>query len=285
MNIRLAAAVLFLTALCLGAQSPVRVATARELVEAIANRTVLLAPGQYLLSEVAQTANPAVSWQKTFDGPELVITGVNNLTLRAPQGATLLASPRYAFTLAFSDCHDLILEGLTIGHTEAGFCAGGVIWLDACTGVRVERCELFGSGTVGIGAIDSSGITVQDSTIRDCTDGALSLTRVQDLRFQKVLINGNGSSPLISIDSSTSVVFESCRILRNTGGWLIWITGDSEGVALPDTEIKFNQTESLLWEGSLVPDLSRTLIADNSFSYRAEEEYEEYYADGEFEGE
>jgi hypothetical protein len=274
MNSRLAAAVLLLAASCLEAQTQVRVATARELIRAIASdSTVVLAPGKYLLSEVAQTANPAVSWDEVSDGRELVITGLNKLTLHAPQGATLLASPRYAFTLAFVDCHDLVLEGLTIGHTEAGFCTGGVIYFDACTGVRIGRCELFGSGTVGIDATDSSGITVQDSIIRDCTDGALWLTRVQDLRFKKVLISGDGFSPLISIDSSRSVGFETCRILRNTGGGLLWITGDSERVALSDTEIKFNQAESLLWEGSLLPDLSRTLIADNSFSYREEEEY------------
>src|SRR5512145_1077144 len=93
----------------LAAQEQVRVASSGELVRALAsNRTILLAPGQYLVSEVAQIANPAVSWDQAFDGPQLVITGLSNLTLRAPRGATLLASPRYAFTLVFADCRNLV---------------------------------------------------------------------------------------------------------------------------------------------------------------------------------
>jgi hypothetical protein len=110
---RVAAATLLLAASCLGAQNQVRVANARELLQAIGPiRTVLVAPSEYLLSEVAQVSNPAVSWDKAYDGLELVVSGVSNLTLRAPQGATVLASPRYAFTLVFVDCRNLVLEGL-----------------------------------------------------------------------------------------------------------------------------------------------------------------------------
>jgi hypothetical protein len=122
MNTLMAAAVLLLTAAShLTAQGQVRVATSRELARAVAsNRTVLLAPGRYLVTEAAQVANLAVSWEPTFDGPELVITGLSNLTLHAELDATLLASPRYAFTLVLVDCCNLVLEGLAVGHTEAG---------------------------------------------------------------------------------------------------------------------------------------------------------------------
>ena len=284
MNTRsLIAAVLLLTAGAnLPAQKQVRVANSRELVRALASdRTVLLAPGQYLVSEIAQVGNPAVSWDKAFDGPELVITGLNNLTLRAQQGATLLASPRYAFTLVFVDCRNLALEGLTLGHTEQGYCAGGVLRLDACEGVRIQGCELFGSGVVGIDALDSSGITIRAATIRDCSDGAFWATRVRNVRLEQVVISGNGSYPLLSLDSAWGVVLASCRIERNTGDWLLQIDGDSGEIALPDSEIRFNDVGSLLYDPSLVPDLSQTRIADNAFDRNLEDDDGEY--DGEYE--
>ena len=191
MNNRLAVAAAFLlmAGSYLAAQDQISVASSGELVQAlVSNRTILLAPGQYLVSEAAQIGNPAVSWEETFDGPELVITGLSNLTLRAQRGATLLASPRYAFVLVFVGCRNLVLEGLTLGHTEQGECVGGVLRLDACGRVRIQSCDLFGSGVVGLDAADSTGITIRASTIRDCSDGALWATRVRDLRLEDTLI-------------------------------------------------------------------------------------------------
>ncbi len=284
MNNRLAVVTAFLlmAGSWLAAQNQVRVANAGELVQAMAsNRTILLAPGQYPVSEVAQIANPAVSWDQAFDGPQLVITGLSNLTLRAQMGATLLASPRYAFTLVFADCRNLVLEGLTLGHTEQGECVGGVLYMDSCEGVRIQGCDLFGSGVVGLEAIDSSGITIRASTIRDCSGGALWATRVRDLRLEDTLIAGNGSYPLISLDSAWTVVLQSCRIERNTGDLLLQIEGDSGEVALPGSELRFNQTASL-YEGSSPPDLSQTRVEDNAFDLPADEEgYEEEY-EGEY---
>jgi polygalacturonase len=284
MNTRLVvAAGLLLAAFSLDAQQRVRVRDTGELVQALAsNRTVLLAPGTYKVSEVVQTANPAVSWSPAFDGPELVITGLSNLTLRAEGGATLLASPRYAFTLTFVDCRNLVLEGLTLGHTEEGYCAGGVVRLDTCEKVRIQGCDLFGSGTVGVDAVECTGISLRDSTIRDCTSGAFWATRVRDLRLERTRITGNVASPLLMIDSSW-VVLESCWIERNTGEWLFWIEGDSGQVALPGSLIRFNQVDNLSYESSLEPDLSLTRFEGNAFEVEEEEDYyEEGYYDEDY---
>lgn len=260
-----AAAALFLAGVCLGAQNSLRVTNARELVQAIgSNRTVLLAPGEYLLTEAAPLSNPVVSWEPEFDGPQIVIRGVSNLTLRAPKGVTLLASPRYAFTLFFVDCRNLALEGLTLGHTEAGECAGGVLYLYTCADVRVEGCDLFGSGTVGISATDCFGITVRASTIRHCTRGALWALAVQGLRLEKVSIIENESWPLLSLDSSPGANFDSCRIEFNTGGELLWLQ-NSEQVSLPSTEITRNKIIRFLSEGSERPNLTGTRFIDNLF--------------------
>jgi hypothetical protein len=259
----------------------VRVTKTRELPAALrSDRTVVLSAGRYLVTEVAQVANPAVSWEQTYDGPELVITGVSRLTLKAPQGATLLASPRYAYTLVFRDCHDLRLEGLTLGHTEAGECAGGVLRFEGCTGVQVQGCDLFGSGVVGLDLEGCEGVSVQDSTIRDCTAGALYAVEVQNLRLQNVRITGNEARPLVSIDASRGVIFESCRIEDNTGDGLFWISPESQGVALPGSTISGNEADTLVYEGSLDPDFAETIFLDNSFADQPEDNEEWALDDG-----
>ena len=78
------------------------------------------------------------------------------------------------------------------------------------------------------------------------------------------------------------VVLQSCRIERNTGELLLQIEGDSGEVALPGSEIRFNETGSLYHEGSSPPDLSQTRVEENAFDLRVtkrsdEESYEEEY--------
>ena len=59
--------------------------------------------------------------------------------------------------------------------------------------------------------------------------------------------------------------------------------GGSEDISLPGTEIRWNEAESLLTEGSLHPDFSETLILENRFS--VEEQEQEYGEEGDYEPE
>jgi hypothetical protein len=49
------------------------------------------------------------------------------------------------------------------------------------------------------------------------------------------------------------------------------VDGDSESISLPRTEIRWNETESFLSPGSLLPDLSETRILDNRFAIEERE--------------
>ena len=115
-------------------------------------------------------------------------------------------------------------------------------------------------------------MTVRDSTVRDCTSGALWAAAVQDLRFENVRLAGNEGWPLVSIEQSRRVVFDSCRIEGTTGDSLFWISGDSTGVSLPRTTIQANQTDTLLCEDSLEPDFSNTAFLENVFAGEEEGE-------------
>ncbi len=302
MNHRLLPAlVLVLAAAGLAAQQQVRVSTERQLPAALrSNTTVTLAAGKYLTSEVSQSSNPAVSWEESFDGRQLVVTGVSGLTLKAAQGAargaTLLAEPRYSYTIVFRRCRDLRLEGLTLGHTEAGECEGGVLRFEGCANVQIQDCDMFGSGVVGLDLEKCAGVTVLGSTIRDCSAGALWAVGVQDLRLENVRIAGNEGWPLVWVEESRNLVFDSCLIEESTGEGLFWIDGKSQGVSLPRTTIRNNQTESLLSDDSAEPDFSNTAFLENDFEQEEADEldcdcedgsdqaYEEGYDEGYQEG-
>ena len=104
----------------------VSVRTADEFLAAIgSNRTIVIDTGLLDLSTASDygvLGGEHYFWQDWYDGPELVIRDVQNLSIRAaaddPAACTVTAVPRYANVLAFLDCTGIRVSGLTAGHTE-----------------------------------------------------------------------------------------------------------------------------------------------------------------------
>lgn len=166
----------------------VTAATVDELLAAIAPDTeITLASGTYDLSAAANygaEGGEYYSWNSVADGYELVISGVSNLSITGGEGVTVSAAPRFANVLKFQGCEDINLKELTVGHTEGqGTCSGGVVFLEDCGGVQLEGCGLYGCGTIGVFAMDSSGVHVSDTDIYDCSEGAAQIISCYDVLF------------------------------------------------------------------------------------------------------
>lgn len=160
-----------------------------EFLSAIAPDTsIVLAAGTYDLSTASDYGKPTDSeyyrWEQVPDGYELVIEGVENLSITADPGAIISAVPRYADVLVFSDCANIGLVGFTAGHTvEPGQCMGGVIHLMGANDVTVSSCALYGCGVLGVDAENCQNIFVKDSDIYECSNGAVELTSCKNVQF------------------------------------------------------------------------------------------------------
>ena len=129
-------------------------------------------------------------WQESFDGPELLIHDVYNLTIEAPgqnkKAHSISAVPRYANVLSFYRCGDLTLRGFTAGHTEApGECSGGVLYFEDCERIQIDSCGLFGCGILGIRASFCSSLTAENCDIYDCSLGGIELQNVDQAVIRK----------------------------------------------------------------------------------------------------
>lgn len=168
--------------------------TVEELLEAVQpGAKIVLEPGRYDLSAFAEEAaaqsrdlskggKEYVRLRECFDGIEIVIQGVKGLSIRAASGdisaTELIVSPRYASVLNFEDCDQLSLTGLTMGHTEDGYCMGNVISMSYCRGAVLDRLDLYGCGVYGLVLENGSGdVRISNSTIRDCSEGPFSIQR------------------------------------------------------------------------------------------------------------
>lgn len=115
------------------------------------NNKLVLTQGYYdLLDFSADNENENVYKEEVYDGKELVVKDLSNMTV-VGDNSTLLVSPRFANVINFINCTNIKLIGLTIGHTPyKGECAGAVLRFENCSNIQLESLELYGCGTYGI---------------------------------------------------------------------------------------------------------------------------------------
>ena len=169
-------------------QSTVTVSTVDEFLAAIApNTEIVLEKGTYDLSTASKYGKSGTEyyyWQQNYDGPELIIIGVDNLTIRGSRkdSTTVSAVPRYADVLSFSQCSNITVADLTAGHTtEPGLCAGGVLYFQSGDRFLAENCGLYGCGILGVEARSSSNVTVDNCEIYECSQGGIAMYNVSNI--------------------------------------------------------------------------------------------------------
>ena len=171
-------------------QNQVTVTTVDEFLAAIAPNTEIIVDAELIdLSKAAgygKTDGDYYYWAEAYDGPELYIADVSNLTIRGAgvdHTVNVISSvPRYSNMLNFFNCANIMVKGLTVGHTEEpGYCLGGVLFFMNSQDILVEDCGLFGCGTLGVKAESSKNIQIINNDIYDCSVGGVELTNCDDV--------------------------------------------------------------------------------------------------------
>ena len=169
-------------------QETVTVTTVDEFLAALgSNREIIIDAPMLDLSTATgykdMTGGENYDWSDIYDGPQLNIRNLDNLTIRGKDGKganVISAVPRYAQVLCFEGCTNLTVKDVTLGHTkEPGYCAGGVLDLQRCTNVTVENTGLFGCGTIGIQSYQCVNMALTGNEIYECSYGGISLNQCQ----------------------------------------------------------------------------------------------------------
>lgn len=163
------------------------------------------------------------TWDDRGDGYQLVLTGVQNLTIRGSgrEGTLVETEPRYANVLALQDCTGVVLEGFATGHTEGGECSSGVVYLENCTDVALKNLGIFGCGTVGVESRACTDISLMDSEIYECAfygivaEQTAGLT-VEGCTFHDLGDIRNGGGIVFRLSDSRDVSVTGCNISDNT---------------------------------------------------------------------
>lgn len=181
---------------------------------------------------------PALRWTDNFDGRQLVVAGMKNITIKgAGKGASIIATPRYAYVLSFLGCSNIKLKNLTLGHTEEGYCQGGVVELIGSSSIVIDKCDMYGCGTEGIGATNSKNILCHNSIIRHCSYYIMTLNNCTDVVFEGCEFHHNKEFSLINVRESKNVRLARCYIHDNQGPLF---AVKASNVAVADCNIEHN---------------------------------------------
>ncbi len=202
------------------------VSTPDEFIAAIgSDRTIHLNGGTFDLTTASSyggdTGNEKCAWEEEFDGFQLVIRNVKNLTITGDgKAATEIATqPRYAQVLAFQNCENIAVSNFTAGHTpEPGSCVGGVVYLDGCTGVSIRDVGLYGCGIIGVSTQDCRDVTLANSDIYECSFEGVGFhnssgIRVANCRFYDLGKKEDwGADTVFMLNNCSDVQVADCEI-------------------------------------------------------------------------
>ena len=160
-------------------------------------------------------SQPTVISEYCNDGQQLVLKNMRNLVIRGKHNSSIEVNPRYSFCLSLMNCSGCKVENLTIGHTEGGYCDGGVIGVEGGSDNSIISCDLYGCGTYGIVTRETSDLLVSKTNIHDCTYGIMELYSSESVRFEDCDFFSNREYELITNHGSENVVFRGCRFFGN----------------------------------------------------------------------
>ena len=164
-----------------------------------------------------QGMEPIIVSESESDGQQLVLVNMKNLTIKGAGHSSVEVDPRYAFVFRFVNCSNIVIENLTMGHTEGGFCSGGVIGANVASHLTVKNCDLYGCGTYGLDLWETYDFKLINSNIHDCTYGIMQLNKCTLTAFEHCDFFNNREYTLIEGWGCNGVKFEDCRIFANWG--------------------------------------------------------------------
>ena len=167
------------------------VSTVDEFLAAIGSDTTIYLEGELFnlstASNLGGYGGEHYYWVDVYDGPGLVITGVENLRLigQGKDKTTIEVESRYADVLRFENCSNVTVADLTAGHTKGapGSCTGDVLAFEFCGDFHVVDCGLFGCGVFGIRSNNSVSGEILRTEIYECSGGAAWLYNSDGIHF------------------------------------------------------------------------------------------------------
>ena len=210
--------------------SPVRVGNTvtvsnyYELIESASDDTIIcLMPGDYDLTRYPHESS--MNGAVIKEGKNVTFKGINGLSLTGKTNdgrkVQFISNDPDAAVLYLSECSDVVLENLILSHADIYETCNGISgWLEKCSRVTINNCDIHGCGKIGIGADYCEDLKVMNSSIFDCSIYEINLEHCNNTVFENCIIEDDDScniSVLTNSGKNTYTQFTDCLILQDSG--------------------------------------------------------------------
>lgn len=155
--------------------------------------------------------------------PELCISYLNHCTIRSedPKNpARIVCTPRSADVLFLTDCENVTIQDVVMGHTEGNDeCSGDVLSLYNSSRITIDGCDLYGCGATALNISDCYNTTVTGCDIHDCTIGCVSLYDTYGFDVSDTTFHDVNGFWMFSVYGG-SMYFENCTFKNLNGEFL-----------------------------------------------------------------
>lgn len=186
---------------------------------------IKLEAGVYNLTstiEKFKEENSGVYFRECYDGEELILDGLKNLTIEGSgeNETEIVVEPRYASVLNFVGCENINIINLKLGHTiEKGSCVGDVISTVDTSNITIEECLMYGCGAQGLSTENTKNLVMRNSIIEECSEGILFLQNSTDFLFEKNIFRNCKGFSMLSFYNSNNIEFVNCVIKENVSDY------------------------------------------------------------------
>ncbi|MCA1288601.1 TIR domain-containing protein [Salipiger bermudensis] len=220
-----------------GPRITVDVSSAAEFLDAIRSNVDIVVRQGFSLSEIVVPENRHVYVREVYDGEEIVLQGLENITISGVGRPEISVSPRYATTLNFEKSNGISITGLTVGHRpDIGECVGAVLNFTDCTAIHVRDCGLFGCGTYGFQLSGCNIVKFENCDVFECSYGFFTCENVAGLNLSKVDFYDSLCFDVVTAKNS-DISFDRCSITNNHSR-----SNYGKVFAAYQTEFRFSET-------------------------------------------
>jgi TolB-like protein len=237
-----------------------------DFIKAIESDVVIrLEAGEYNISDGYRYQNKHIQWKDNYDGLYPVVRSLSNLHIIGMGEVRIVIDPAYGWVMEFKTCTGISFDNITLGHTEPGYCVGGVLRFSVCDTIDIENCTLYGSGTVGIGLEKVNNVVFNNSIIKECTYGLMDMIDSGNIRFTNSHFTDTGEFTLIELSGNTrDVSFQSCDFVNNHGQTFISVSPECNAIELNGCLFKNNRAERFVNNKTLIT-IKECQFYDNHF--------------------
>lgn len=231
---------------------------------------IILEPGVYDLTKArgyGKTETEHYRWEDMFDGYQLIIRDVENLTLigRDTGNCEIVTTPRYAAVLGFERCDGITLSDLTAGHTEGpGDCVGAVVTMQDSQNMTVQNAILYGCGTRGVDGFDCDNVEVVNCNITECSLGGTYFMGCDNVQVRECKVFDCGREELNAYDlfyfnQCRNGIVQNCKITNNQADRMM-MTQTCQSIWFVGNQVHGNELNSLFRVNGTAP-----MVAESSF--------------------